>query len=168
MEIWKPVVGYEHRYEVSNLGRVRILRGRCAGRILRAQVINSGYLTVRMADGGRHNQTTKLVHRLVLEAFVGPGPEANHKNFDRLDNRLANLEWVSHSGNVRHTVRAGRAGHEKFSNEVVGTNIETGATVRYPSQVAAERALSGRASSAINHCLVGKKKSAYGYAWCRA
>jgi hypothetical protein len=67
----------------------------------RGSRMKNGYFSV-CAQGHRN----LLVHRLVLETFVGPCPdgfECNHKNRDRTDNRLENLEWVTHRDNMRNT-----------------------------------------------------------------
>ena len=95
-ETWKPVVGYEGLYEVSDQGRVRSLRrSGTPGRVL-AQRQNRGrlYLLVRLS----HNNQRKIktVHSLVLAAFIGPRParmETRHLNGDATDNRLANLSY---------------------------------------------------------------------------
>lgn len=112
-ETWRPVAepGFEHVYEVSDLGRVRrVGKAKAArvGRIMRQYEITSGYLTVGMRSRDVHRRRT--VHRLVLLAFVGPcpeGQECNHKNGDKHDNRLVNLEWMTHGDNARHAYQTG-------------------------------------------------------------
>ncbi len=98
-EIWKPICGHEGFYEVSNFGRVRSLKFRnTAGRILRTAKQRSGHLRV---DLGRR-QRNRLVHRLVIETFVGPRPEGMeccHHNGDPEDNRIENLRWDTRSSN---------------------------------------------------------------------
>ncbi len=106
-EEWQAVVGLEGQHEVSNLGRVRSL-GRIVVRrvgrpffrpekILSGNVTGGhGYKTVNI--GGRN----RYVHRLVLEAFVGPCPNGNegcHGNGNRTDNRLSNLRWDTPQAN---------------------------------------------------------------------
>lgn len=84
MEIWKAIPGYEGKYEVSDLGRVRSLTRRVRvvphgiettrivqGRILRPGKVKDGHVTVAVGKGN-----SRPVHQLVLEAFVGPRPEA--------------------------------------------------------------------------------------------
>lgn len=104
-EIWKPVVGYEGHYEVSDLGQVRSLdrldaRGwRISGRILRPATDSKGYLQIGLWLDG---QKSFKVQRLVLAAFVGPCPdgrEAAHGNGVRIDNRLVNLRWATQEEN---------------------------------------------------------------------
>lgn len=115
MTSWKPIVGYEGLYEVSDSGDVRSvdrveksdvwnLRTR-KGRLLRKQTKRSGYDSVNLYKGG--HMKTYLVHRLVASAFVpNPNPgltEVNHKNGNRTDNAASNLEWITHSENVAHS-----------------------------------------------------------------
>lgn len=102
METWKAVRGYEGRYEVSDLGRVRSLPKRRQPNtiILKTPPAADGYPVVNLSNvEGR--RSVKKVHRLVLEAFCGPGtimhPFALHRDGDRTNARLSNLYW----GNAR-------------------------------------------------------------------
>lgn len=118
-EIWKPVVGYEGRYEVSNLGRVRsktrhwqqrsrsgsYYEYRKIGRMLKPGVSSNGYPTVTL---GRRN--SKTVHSLVAAAFIGPCPreqEVRHKNGVRSDPRVANLEYGTRTENIKDAIKHG-------------------------------------------------------------
>lgn len=110
MEVWKDVVGYEDVYQVSNRGRVmRVASGMGAtpGRILKPAWAGRGYLIVTLCRDGKGKRV--YVHRLVLEAHVGPAPspahEGNHKNGDKTDNQVENLEWVTASENQLHACR---------------------------------------------------------------
>lgn len=102
VEQWRPVPGYEGRYEVSDQGRVRSLIGTPK---LRKLTINiDGYRTVNLHGGPKRHWF--FVHRLVLIAFVGSAPErheCNHKNGIKTDARLENLEWVTPQENVQHS-----------------------------------------------------------------
>lgn len=129
-EIWKPVVGFETRYEVSNMGRIRSLphetlieRKKGKPYILKkkgAYVIpqprRHGYMAVWLyGNGGNNGRAGKQysVHRIVAEAFI-PNPnnyaEVNHINEDKTDNRACNLEWCSHVQNSNHGTRGERIG----------------------------------------------------------
>jgi len=110
MEDWKDIPGWEGIYQVSNLGRVKRIQsgpGATAGRIKIGYKTGGGYLQVDLSSPGRKT-ICPVVHRLVLSAFVGlcpEGKEANHKNGIRTDNRLDNLEWVTRSENLIHSIR---------------------------------------------------------------
>lgn len=111
-EEWRPVVGYEGWYEVSNAGRVRRVRrgyGTWPGRVLRPSPTSRGYAGVDLGHGEPSGKTVHI-HRLVLEAFVGPPPspkhEANHIDRNRMNCALENLEWVTAKENNRHSYDA--------------------------------------------------------------
>lgn len=104
-ETWKPVVKYEGLYEVSDCGRVRSARTTTrthAGLILRPSPTAGSYLGVTLCRDGK--PTSLLVHRLVAIAFLGSpfGRQVNHKDGDRQNNRVENLEWVTPRENQRH------------------------------------------------------------------
>lgn len=112
-EEWRPVVGWEGRYEVSNLGRVKSLfaRGKPNGGelILKARVTRKrDYLHVHLGHGAG---STIQVHTIVATAFVGPRPtpkaEVNHKDGVKINCRSGNLEWTTRSGNTIHAYRLG-------------------------------------------------------------
>lgn len=162
MEIWKDIPGYEGRYQVSDHGRVRSPK-----KVLSVQPQNSGYLVAHLHKDG--HRKVALVHRLVACAFVPGefvGGHVDHINGDKLDNSAKNLEWVTRSENMYRAYAKGLTSAPKKA--VIGVCAVTGAKVVFASQLAAEKALSGKASSAVHHCLAGKKKSAYGYVWSRA
>lgn len=110
-EQWRPVVGFEGLYEVSNHGRVRSLvrfRGeRVSPRIsyLRGSQNAGGYIVHSLRRHGHKHGTHRLAHRMVLESWVGPRPEgmeAAHLNGVPNDNRVENLAWMTHVENVSH------------------------------------------------------------------
>ena len=106
-EAWKPVIGYEGLYEVSDQGRVRrVQRYRKEPGILRLR-LSSGYCRV---DLHRKGAKRFMVHRLVWEAFVGAIPQdrqINHRDGQKSNNHLGNLELVTASGNALHAVALG-------------------------------------------------------------
>jgi hypothetical protein len=164
-EIWKDIPGHEGRYQVSNMGRVKNSRGL----FLRGQITNSGYRVHQLAANG--TRTVALAHRLVAFAFVdgyAPGTEVNHLDGDKQNNNAVNLEWATRRENMQHAKRHGLL--RPWRKPVIGTNIQTGQRVQFASQMAAEKWCSptGKKSSAVHHCLVGQKKSAYGFRWERA
>jgi hypothetical protein len=121
METWKNVVGYEGVYSISNLGNVRrdapslIGRGISKpGRLIKPRKNGrSGYFQVHLCMN--RIPTYRWVHRLVLEAFVGPAPTVkhipNHIDGDKWNNAPENLEWVTQAENIAHARRTGLMRH---------------------------------------------------------
>lgn len=123
MEIWKDIEGYEGLYQVSNLGRVRSLdrvvqrssycsnaQERRKGRILKISHMPTGYGFCSLSKD--NTQETKLIHRLVAEAFMqnlNNYPCINHRNEDKTDNRVENLEWCTQKYNVNYGTSRERA-----------------------------------------------------------
>jgi len=100
-EIWKDVPCYEGVYKVSNLGNVKSLKYN-KERILK-QGCNKGYMNVKFFI--KNTSKSKQVHQLVAMAFLGHKPcghkiVVNHKNLNKSDNRLENLELVTHRENT--------------------------------------------------------------------
>ena len=118
LESWRSVVGFEKLYLVSNWGRVRKKEGRRHGEILIAGETQRYKQVSLMADGHRYHRD---VHRLVAEAFLGvhPGLVVNHKDHNRYNNRVGNLEWITQRENVLHAMRAGRMPMERENGRFV-------------------------------------------------
>lgn len=110
MEIWKPIVGINDKYEVSNLGRVRSLGYKTPLIFKPRFYLRSEYLLVRLTVDGKRKYFS--IHRLVAEAFI-PNPDnkpcVNHINGIKTDNRVKNLEWVTRSENQYHALKNGLA-----------------------------------------------------------
>lgn len=117
-EQWLPIQGYEGLYEVSDFGRVRSLDrivGRHtqgdfakAGQIRTPHLTPKGYARIQLSREGQGRNY--MVHRLVAEAFIpNPDdlPEVNHKNGNKADNRVDNLEWITSSDNLQHAYDTG-------------------------------------------------------------
>lgn len=107
-EIWKPIEGYEGLYEVSTLGRIKSLHYHNGSntRILKPRKVKDGYLMVALY----RNKIRKnyQVHHLVANAFIcNPNNynEINHKNLNKCDNSVNNLEWITRRENVLHYFR---------------------------------------------------------------
>ena len=128
-EIWKDIPNYEGYYQVSNLGNVKSLaRFNNLGKRVKERVLKNlvnttkGYLVVNLSKIGLVK--TKQIHQLVAESFLNHKPNGhklvvNHKNFNRQDNRVENLEIVTQREN------ANRA-HIKSSSKYVGVSWHKG------------------------------------------
>jgi len=108
-EIWKDVVGFEGSYQVSNFGNVRSLdrlnsRGqRIKGVTLRPQDNTKGYKYVTLFKGSRTDKENMYIHRLVASAFLEGNEETvNHKDGNKSNNHVDNLEWATRSENTQH------------------------------------------------------------------
>lgn len=111
-EAWVPVVGYEDLYHISDLGRVkRVARamGAQVGKILRQQFNKrNGYYQIVLTK--RSVQDTYYVHRLAAQSFIrkmDDGEDVNHKDGNKKNNRLENLEITSRSKNIIHSLELG-------------------------------------------------------------
>ena len=130
MEEWRVVPGFP-AYEVSDCGRVRrAIPSRRApiGYLLKQYVNRKGYLWVAL-DG--EQRKGKYVHALVATAFIGPRPvgqETNHKDCDKTNNTVGNLEYCSVSANAVHARKHGL--YWRLRGEVIGTSKLSEASVR--------------------------------------
>lgn len=105
METWKDIKGFEGHYQVSNLGNVRNTRNNY---VYHMYAKNKRYYTVVLYYNGK--RITKRVHRLVAETFISnPNnlPQVNHKDLNKQNNNVDNLEWCDASFNVRHAIKNG-------------------------------------------------------------
>ena len=118
MEIWKDIKGYEGIYQVSNLGNVKSLLRQVkignnkrviAEKLLTPIKTTNGYYCVNFTH---NNRKQYLVHRLVAEAFYGTNIDlvVNHKDFNKQNNRLDNLEFCTQKENIYHSCIGGRNG----------------------------------------------------------
>lgn len=127
-ETWKPVLGFENEYSISNTGQVRsedrmvpYLKGpnvgkmkRVYSRILSQHKDPAGYLRVTLARDGK--LYSKLIHILLLESFVSPRPDGKwglHWDDNELNNDLSNLRWGTPKENAEDSVRNGHNANTK-------------------------------------------------------
>lgn len=182
-ELWKPVQNFETHYEVSTYGRVRTIARTVnsairhngavqrQSRILKLNLKRNGYLVVDLCVGSVHK--TALVHRLAAIAFLdNPDgkPVVNHKNANKQDNRVENLEWVTVRENAQH---ASKNGLLWSSNSKPIVCVETG-MVFESSYKAAEwlnankygysKKVPGMGRN-IRACCCGTRPVAYGFHW---
>jgi len=118
-EIWKDIINYKEFYQVSNLGNVKRIKDNYNKSINRntKSIRSDGYIAVKL----HRNNIGKsfMIHRLVLEAFVGPCPdkmECRHLDGNRQNNNLKNLKWGTHKENIKDMIRHGTISNRKGSN----------------------------------------------------
>lgn len=160
-ENWKPVTGYENFYDASDHGRVRRLprsveikdgsTRTTAGKMLRPfQHGRTSHLAVKLMVNGERKR--RPVHRLVLEAFVGPYPEGMeccHADGDPTNNHLDNLRWDTRSANSHDSVKHGSHAMS------LRTHCPRGHVLELPNLRASLHAKGGRA------CLACDRAKAY-------
>ena len=138
-----------------------------AARILQPNRMVHGYTCVHLYAGGKASRRVRTLHQLVAEAFI-PNPngcrEVNHKDFDKANNRLENLEWVTRRENVMHAVKGNR--RAKHGKRVKGINPKTGEILSFESQIEAEIALRGRQTGLLSSAMKHNRR-AYGFVWWR-
>lgn len=176
-EIWKDVKGYEGLYQISNTGRIKSLNYRHTGKekILRPDTTKKGYLRVALCKDGKIKNFR--INRLVALHFIpNPNnlPQVNHKDEDKTNNYVENLEWCSikynNIYNDRHKKVAEKNTNGKCSIPVVQIDSTTNKVINaYPSAMEAER--QGRFNNgSINQCCKNKYKKEgnniyKGYKW---
>lgn len=123
IEIWKPVVGYENNYAVSNLGRVKRTASGCGARVGHVLKANprgdKGYLSVGLRKDG--NYKSFLVARIVALTFIHnpeDKPQVNHKDGNKTNNRVDNLEWATNGENAQHAYDLGLNPREKIFEQI--------------------------------------------------
>ena len=169
-EIWKSIIGYEGLYEVSDWGRVRSLgvwanvksgskRWR-KGRVLKPQKYTNGYLFIALSK----NNVVKgySIHRLVAQAFL-PNPDnlpcVNHKDKNKLNNRVENLEWCTYEYNNNYQDH-----NEHISKKLYQYTQDDKLCGMWPSVMECERR-TGWSRGSISSCCNGQRNKHKGYKW---
>lgn len=127
IEIWKPVVGYEDIYEVSNLGRVKRISGYIKARgnsisyhkggILKPITCKKGYIKYCLVKDGKPKRY--FAHRIVAEAFISKPhnkPQVDHINTIKDDNRVENLRWVTAGENQHNNITYNKIINNSLNN----------------------------------------------------
>ena len=128
IEQWKPLFG---NYEISSLGNLRNIRTN-PNHLLKKEVDKNGY--ERISLWYEHKTRTFQVHRLVAQVFI-PNPDnlpcINHKDNNRTNNCVDNLEWCTYSYNNNYCYNQNRNPHKKLSNENVEFIRNNKGTISY-------------------------------------
>lgn len=160
---WKDVKDFEGIYQVNSKGEVRSIRFK-RKRILKTGINNSGYVQVTLSKDGKDYK--KLIHRLVAEAFLTNNdnlPCVNHKDENKENNNVENLEWCSVGYNNTYNKKQLRR-----SKPIVGIDIKSGLILEFESFQEATRKSGGFFDySHIRKCCMGLKehKTHKGFKW---
>lgn len=158
VELWKKHPDIE-KIEVSTFGRVRSVKGH----YYTSFPINGGYLKIGFRVNGKC--VNKLVHRLVAQTFIKNTdnlPQVNHKDGDRANNNIDNLEWCNASYNAKYREKYGISNTESQGHPVFAINLTNLKVSRYQSQSEAGRAL-GVYQTNIAKVVKGKRKQTGSY-----
>lgn len=182
IEIWKDILGYEGLYQVSNLGNVRSLNYRRSGKLkLLKQGTDNGYKRVELSKNGKKKKY--WVHRLVAISFISnPNnyKEVNHKDEDKSNNNVNNLEWCTREYNINYGTAMkrssenhkgekhpnyGKKGKDSSNAKAILMYDKEGNFIRRFDCIADANEHFGkdRGCSNIKMCLRGKNKIAYGF-----
>lgn len=177
-EEWRPITGFEGLYEVSNLGRVRSLDRQVnnqgtyiiSGKVLVLTADKRGYKHLLLWKDGKSK--LGLVHRLVAGAFI-PNPcnlpQVNHKDENKGNNIVSNLEWCTAKYNSNYGTGARRNGMARRNNSrdskpVIQLDLNHNFVAEYPSAREAARRNDFRQSE-ISKCCRGEIKTSKGFIW---
>ena len=180
-EIWKDIPGYEGLYQISNLGRVKSLKRKVYAGRGRMRWEDGGILSSYRNNGNgykivglnRDNKVkNKYIHRLVAEAFIENSNNykyVNHKDENKGNNNVDNLEWCTAQYNCRYNnlnIRNGLKIRNNLSNSKKIYQLDENENIIkiYPSISEASRVL-GVSPQAISDCLRGIQKHSAGYKW---
>lgn len=179
IEIWLPIKGYEGFYEVSNFGKIRsldrLVDGRWGvthrkGRILTGGLDKDGYRLFILSKNGLRK--THKLHRLIAVTFI-ENPygysQINHKDGNKQNNRVDNLEWVTPQKNIQHAFTLGLNKSSPLNWSICSKAVlqytTDGKFIRqFPSMSEVERTL-GIKVSRVSACCNGKNKTAGGFIW---
>ena len=172
-EVWKDIEGYDGLYQISSIGNVRSLNyNHIEGRVKNLRLVydKNKYLIVCLSNKNRHKNYK--VHRLVAEAFMpNPenNPEVNHKDGNKQNNTVGNLEWVTSKENQIHAYKTGlqksKYGEDHHSSILISQYDLKGNFIKsYKGVCTAAKKLNINACG-ITACLRGRSKTAGGYVW---
>ena len=157
---WREVKEYSN-YEVNQLGEIRHKKRQ---KILKPRDNNGGYQYVNFKINGKN--TNFAVHRIVANAFI-PNPngytEVNHKDYNKKNNCVDNLEWVSSSQNKQHSYL--KQENKKTRGKAVNQYTKEGIFLKTFDSVSEAAKELGCCVAAISNCCLGRTKTSQGFRW---
>lgn len=110
MEVWKDIKGFERLYQISNYGNIKSLNYKRTGKeqVLKQNINGRGYCYVNISINNKYKNI--LIHRAVAKTFIPTNNEKldiNHKDGNKQNNRVENLEWCTRSQNIQHAYNNG-------------------------------------------------------------
>lgn len=179
MEIWKSIKNYEGQYQVSNFGNIKSLlnnKHNKIEKIMKQYKTNCGYMQIMLCNNKEKHQF--LVHRLVAQAFIlnlKDKPQVNHINGIKTDNRVENLEWVTHQENIIHAYKVLNRKSSFIGKVLYGNkNHNSKKIIQYNNkgeEIERFKAISyackkyNISNASISNCLRGKSKTAGKFIW---
>lgn len=161
-EIWRPIENFPN-YEVSNYGRIKNV---LSGNILSPYKNENGYMIISLHNGSGNNRKYR-VHRLVAEAFI-PNPNnypiINHKDENKSNNHVSNLEWCNKSYNALYGSTQSKLRAHKIQPIQMIDN-STGEVIKEFDSIKSASELTGIHRGYISNVCRGKHKTAHGYIW---
>lgn len=161
MEEWKTIAEASN-YEISNLGNVRNVNTK---KILKGRISKSGYYQVSVKIDATQNFCNRYIHRLVALYWIDNPEnkrEVNHKDGNKLNNMLENLEWVTSSENQKHRHLIGIT---KTSNRKVGKFTKQGELIKEYNSIIQAAQEEGHPRVSIDNVLQGRNHTLCGYVW---
>lgn len=159
---WRPIKDYKDRYLVSDTG---LVFSKLSDRLLTPKTDRYGYLTVGLSRNGKTKYRT--IHRLVAIAFI-PNPDdlptVNHKDENKLNNRVDNLEWATVRENDNYGTRNERMANTKKRNPIAQYDSDM-TLIRVHSGIKDAQRTTGVNRNSIRDVCRGKRPSAGGYVW---
>ncbi len=177
---WKDIVGYENEYQINQFGEIRTLKNSPKLKkydVLKPQISKrNGYVYQMLYKNGK--EKLLRVHRLVAMAFLpNPNnlPQVNHKDGNKQNNSVDNLEWCEQSDNMKHAYKNGlQTPSENQRKAIINTNklkqkkvcqIKDGEVINTFSGISEASRQTKISISCISRCCNLKRKSTNGYEW---
>lgn len=165
-EIWKDIEGYEGYYKISNLGNVKSIPRN--GTIKKEKILTpvknqDGYLKVLLSKNGKRKSVS--IHRLVANAFIKNNLNkltVNHKDGNKLNNKISNLEWATHKEQTNHAYKNNLIKH--YKRKINQYDLE-GNFIKSYNSIAEAQKINNISRGMICKCCKKIRNKTGGYKW---